>query len=653
MNTLKLYRFSTPIQLTPLETYPNATSEEGSLYYSSTDGTIKIRQIDRWENLATVRYVNAQEFGSDNIDVSGKSEKDYMTWNGDVWQATTATIEATTGSAYDLIGTNASGYLDATFLQYDLDRGGYAIYNLPNPTSDTEAATKGYVDNEELGRNNLYITYNSVPGAKRLNDILRWNGNQWQNVMAVQRAEPETGLIDEIISTDDFGLLDKSFLFYDLDRQGYQIYNLPEPQQSDEAATKGYVDSQPFGTDNILITGIQDRDLLQYDSGLGKWKNVRGLALENSGSTTNVYVMATNFYETVDNSTTTVEGSLVMQSAGGGSSFTLEDGSIGLSTGDLSLAANGNELRLGGGGGGDTYITITSNNEFNTYSTTNNNQFDVQNNNITNQFNTINNVTYTSVDYQIDTTNYVTNVDNSFEVSSSGGGSKIELDSNKVKLGFDADVDLGGGGGTTVVNYFLEASGTSVSLGGGDTIINVTNNAYHLAGDVSLIEVNESKTFVNNYSETTVINPSTGSPDAGIKLGPNGEERRHASSFRKASGNNDPEDRTLHLVEIYNTNLILNENQSGYIAAASFSRLDYAGARIEYRLKDQTNGDVRIGTLYIGANSGDASCVDNYAETADLDVSLSAEVVGTQVRLNYENGLHIKSLHFDAKYFPH
>ena len=293
MNTLKLYRFSTPIQLTPLETYPNATSEEGSLYYSSTDGTIKIRQIDRWENLATVRYVNAQEFGSDNIDVSGKSEKDYMTWNGEVWQTTTATIAATTGSAYDLIGTNASGQLDASFLHYDLDRNGYAIYNLPNPVYATEAATKGYVDNEELGRNNLYITYQGVPGAKQLNDILRWNGSQWQNVMAVYVAAPEgSGLWDEIISTNEDGKLDKTFLHYDLDRNNYKIYNLPTPETSDEAATKGYVDAQPFGADNILITSVQDRDLLQYDASLSKWKNVRGLALENSGSTTNVFAVS-------------------------------------------------------------------------------------------------------------------------------------------------------------------------------------------------------------------------------------------------------------------------------------------------------------------------------------------------------------------------
>jgi hypothetical protein len=41
------------------------------------------------------------------------------------------------------------------------------------------------------------------------------------------------------------------------------------------------------------------------------------------------------------------------------------------------------------------------------------------------------------------------------------------------------------------------------------------------------------------------------------------------------------------------------------------------------------------------------------AETADLDVSWSAQVVGSQVRLQYENGPHNKSLHFDAKYFPH
>jgi hypothetical protein len=214
---LKLYRFSTPIQLTPLETYPNATSEEGSLYYSSTDGTIKIRQIDRWENLATVRYVNAQEFGSDNIDVSGKSENDYMTWNGEVWQSTSPTITATSGSAYDLIGTNASGQLDASFLHYDLDRDGYAVYNLPEPTDPSEAATKNYTDNQIFGDNNVLIV------DLLINDFPRWNGTKWQNVMAVWEAAPDgSGLWDEVISTNPDGKLDKSFLFYDLDRNNYK-----------------------------------------------------------------------------------------------------------------------------------------------------------------------------------------------------------------------------------------------------------------------------------------------------------------------------------------------------------------------------------------------------------------------------------------------
>jgi hypothetical protein len=90
------------------------------------------------------------------------------------------------------------------------------------------------------------------------------------------------------------------------------------------------------------------------------------------------------------------------------------------------------------------------------------------------------------------------------------------MNNNKVKFGFDADVDIGGGG-TTVVNYYLEANNNNLSLGGGDTIINVTNQEYHLEGNVSLITVNESKTEVNNYSETTVINQTTGSPDAGVK----------------------------------------------------------------------------------------------------------------------------------------
>jgi hypothetical protein len=121
---------------------------------------------------------------------------------------------------------------------------------------------------------------------------------------------------------------------------------LPTPENSDEAATKGYVDSQPFGADNILITDVSNNDLLQYDASLSKWKNVRGLALQNTGSTTNVFVTANNVYETVDNSinfydnsTTTIDGTMVVQSTGGGTSFTVEEGAVAILTGDMTFSS--------------------------------------------------------------------------------------------------------------------------------------------------------------------------------------------------------------------------------------------------------------------------------------------------------------------------
>ena len=126
-------------------------------------------------------------------------------------------------------------------------------------------------------------------------------------------------------------------------------------------------------------------------------------------------------------------------------------------------------------------------------------------------------------------------------------------------------------------------------------------------------------------------------------------------TFRKSSERNDPNDYSKHLVQIYGTDLTLAaEKQNSVVEDASFTEANYAGAKIEYRLMQSQNRDIRIGTLYIGCNGDNASFTDFYTETGSLPVAWEAHVVDGQVQLSYDNnGTSDGYMHIDAKYFSH
>lgn len=278
---MKLYRFSSPIQLQPLQENPNSSSEAGSLYYSALDNKVKLRESSSWEDLATIKYVDAQDFGADHVALTNVSGTDLIRWDvdADSW-VNEAALQIADGTPNGIIATNSSGLLDKTFLYYDLDRQGNGIYNLPEPVLESEATTRSYVDRQEFGAYNIDIV------GLRNNDFMRYNNQtgKWQNVMAVYEAAPESERWDEVISTNPDGFLDKSFLQYNIDMGGHTFYNLLEPVENADCATKNYCDTQALGANNVTITSASNFNMLQYDGGINKWVNVSGIHIATTPS---------------------------------------------------------------------------------------------------------------------------------------------------------------------------------------------------------------------------------------------------------------------------------------------------------------------------------------------------------------------------------
>ena len=95
--------------------------------------------------------------------------------------------------ASQLIGP---GYLDRegilAFTGPDpLNMGGFRIANLQDPTTDSDAATRGYVDIQELS--NLRVDTTTSP-ARSLNDLLVYNGVRWVNAETITTGDIQTSL---------------------------------------------------------------------------------------------------------------------------------------------------------------------------------------------------------------------------------------------------------------------------------------------------------------------------------------------------------------------------------------------------------------------------------------------------------------------------
>jgi hypothetical protein len=72
-----------------------------------------------------------------------------------------------------------------------LNMGGFRIANLQDPTTDSDAATRSYVDVQELS--NLRVDTSTSP-ARTLNNLLVYNGTKWVNAETITTGDIQTSL---------------------------------------------------------------------------------------------------------------------------------------------------------------------------------------------------------------------------------------------------------------------------------------------------------------------------------------------------------------------------------------------------------------------------------------------------------------------------
>lgn len=193
--------------------------------------------------------------------------------------ATKAYVDANSGG-----GTEDALPLAGGTMGGNIDMGTHSITNLAEPTNGTDAATKAYVDEHGGTADALPLAGgtmtgpiamggNSITGLPDVNlDSDTLDDSQALNVGTFKSTL--TNLADEVAEqvSQDFLPLDGGSMNGSVNMVGNKVTGLPEPENSTDAATKGYVDAQyaeylptaggtmtgPIAMSGQKITGVGD-----------------------------------------------------------------------------------------------------------------------------------------------------------------------------------------------------------------------------------------------------------------------------------------------------------------------------------------------------------------------------------------------------------
>ena len=109
---------------------------------------------------------------------------------------------------------------------------------------------------------------------------------------------------------------------------------------------------------------------------------------------------------------------------------------------------------------------------------------------------------------------------------------------------------------------------------------------------------------------------------------------------------------TTFITENYLPNLTINASQTNTtLSSLTFAYASYEGCIIDYKIKQTTTNNVRVGRMMIGANSqGTAvSLADQFTDTSDLGITFTAAISGSNININYTSGSNGGTMNADVK----
>lgn len=274
-----------------------ATQASGSNYVLRNDGSGNLT----WNSLR----LDAMN----DLLLTSLSDKQILRYDSasSLWKNESA-ISSTTGSsmADKIIATNASGYLDTSFLQYNIDLGGNKISGVASPSVSSDAATKGYID--ALTLNIVYgqdedgsgatISTNAtdgdviIAGTEKL-QVTAAGGMEITNFLTIgSSASVAQGLS---VANGNFAVSAAG----DISAIRGVTYSFPEAQASganyalvnNGSGSLSWNTLALSGLSDVMLTSVSDKQILRYDSASSKWKNESAIASTSGSSDANKIIM--------------------------------------------------------------------------------------------------------------------------------------------------------------------------------------------------------------------------------------------------------------------------------------------------------------------------------------------------------------------------
>ena len=110
-------------------------------------------------------------------------------------------------------------------------------------------------------------------------------------------------------------------------------------------------------------------------------------------------------------------------------------------------------------------------------------------------------------------------------------------------------------------------------------------------------------------------------------------------------------DGSTGVLDTYKNGLTLTASTTAVLAGLTFAFATYGGQTVDYRITEATTGAVRVGALMVATDGTSASITDTYTETADVGVTWTAAISGTDVQLSYTTTANDKTMHAQLKQF--
>lgn len=193
---------------------------------------------------------------------------------------------STSGSAYSVVTTNASGYLDTSFLQYNVDLGDNVLSGVADPIVSSDAANKAFVDrltlqiiyDQDANGGDATINTNSVDGAVVIagSEKLSVTADGGAEIRGLFTAGSSKFTVSASGDLTKINNVSYTFPSMQAASQNYALVN-------DGSGNLSWNTLELSGLSDVSLTSLADNQLLRYDSVSSSWKNEAAIST-SSGS---------------------------------------------------------------------------------------------------------------------------------------------------------------------------------------------------------------------------------------------------------------------------------------------------------------------------------------------------------------------------------